>query len=154
MAFLPHNDGPDEPGIEDPAAQAAAAGLVYVSDSEPESAGSRWGRGFRYIGPDKKAVTDQAELERIARLAIPPAYTDVWICLHPQGHLQATGLDARKRKQYRYHPGWRMVRDDIKFARMAESETPCPGCVSVFEHDLRKRGLPAGKGRRRHSKSA
>jgi len=145
MASLPDNDRPDEPGVEDLAAQAAAAGLVYVSDSEPGIRRLRWGRGFRYIGPDKKALTDQAELDRIARLAIPPAYTDVWICLHPQGHLQATGLDARKRKQYRYHPGWRMVRDDIKFARMAEFGDALPRLRQRLERDLKKRGLPREK---------
>lgn len=145
MASLPDNGMPDEPGVEDLAAQAAAAGLVYVSDSEPGIRRLRWGRGFRYVGPDKKAVTDQAELERFARLAIPPAYTDVWICRHPQGHLQATGLDARKRKQYRYHPDWRMVRDCIKFARMAEFGDALPRLRQRLEHDLRKRGLPQEK---------
>ncbi|SFN96979.1 DNA topoisomerase IB [Nitrosospira briensis] len=145
MASLPDNGMPDEPGVEDLAAQAAAAGLVYVSDSEPGIRRLRWGREFRYVGPDKKAVTDQAELERFARLAIPPAYTDVWICRHPQGHLQATGLDARKRKQYRYHPDWRMVRDCIKFARMAEFGDALPRLRQRLEHDLRKRGLPQEK---------
>lgn len=145
MASFPDNDRPDEPGVEDLAAQAAVAGLAYVSDSEPGIRRLRSGRGFRYIGPDKKKVTDQAELERIARLAIPPAYTDVWICLDPQGHLQATGLDARKRKQYRYHPDWRVVRDDIKFARMAEFGDALPRLRQRLEHDLRKRGLPREK---------
>jgi DNA topoisomerase IB len=145
MASLPDNDRPDEPEVEDLAAQAAAAGLVYVSDSEPGIRRLRCGRGFRYVGPDKKVVTDQAELERFARLAIPPAYTDVWICLHPQGHLQATGLDARKRKQYRYHPDWRVARDDIKFARMAEFGDALPRLRQRLEHDLRKRGLPREK---------
>src|SRR5690242_18664537 len=102
------------------AAQAARSGLIYVSDSEPGIRRLRAGRGFRYVRPDLQTLTDKSELERIASLAIPPAYTDVWICLHPQGHLQATGLDARKRKQYRYHPDWQVTREAIKFDRMAE----------------------------------
>ncbi|MEO7320279.1 MAG: hypothetical protein ABIW02_01420 [Nitrosospira sp.] len=77
------------------AAQAITAGLVYVSDSEPGIRRLRRGGEFHYVGPDEKVLTDKAELERIARLAIPPAYTDVWICLHARGHLQATGLDAQ-----------------------------------------------------------
>ncbi len=127
------------------AAQAAAAGLMYVSDNEAGIRRIRCGRGFRYIDPDKKTITDKAELERIARLAIPPAYTDVWICLYPQGHLQATGLDARKRKQYRYHPDWREARDDIKFGRMAEFGEALPRLRQCLQRDLRQRGLPRKK---------
>src|SRR5687768_14229599 len=117
MAFSDSEIDPGELRVEVLPAQAASVGLVYVSDSEPGIRRLPWGDGFRYIRPDKKVLTDDAELERIARLAIPPAYTDVWICLHPQGHLQATGVDKRKRKQYRYHPDWHAVRDAIKFHR-------------------------------------
>jgi DNA topoisomerase IB len=131
--------------IEALAAQAAAAGLMYVSDSDAGIRRVRCGRGFRYVGPNKKAITDKAELERIARLAIPPAYTDVWICLHPHGHLQATGLDARKRKQYRYHADWREARDCIKFGRMAEFGEALPQLRQCLERDLRQRGLPRKK---------
>ena len=127
------------------AAQAVTAGLVYVSDSESEIRRLRRGRGFHYVGPDEKVLTDKAELERIARLAIPPAYTDVWICLHAQGHLQATGLDARKRKQYRYHPNWRVVRDGIKFDRMVEFGEALPRLRQYLQRDLRRRGLPREK---------
>ncbi|SEP26381.1 DNA topoisomerase IB [Nitrosovibrio sp. Nv6] len=137
--------GPDTAGTEALAAQAADAGLVYVCDTEPGIRRLRSGRGFRYMGPDKKAVTDRSELERIARLAIPPAYTDVWICLHARGHLQATGFDARKRKQYRYHPDWHMVREDIKFDRMVEFGEGLPGLRQCLQRDLRKRGLPREK---------
>ena len=131
--------------IEALAAQAAAAGLMYVSDSDAGIRRVRCGRGFRYVGPNKKAITDKAELERIARLAIPPAYTDVWICLHPHGHLQATGLDARKRKQDRYHADWREARDCIKFGRMAEFGEALPQLRQCLQRDLRQRGLPRKK---------
>jgi DNA topoisomerase I len=145
MAFLHNDNRSGALRIEALAAQAATAGLVYVSDNEPGIRRLRRGRGFRYIGPDKQILTDKAELERIARLGIPPAYTDVWICLHPHGHLQATGLDARKRKQYCYHPGWRLVRDDIKFDRMVEFGEALPELRQYLERDLRKRGLPREK---------
>lgn len=145
MAFLRNNNKPGALRVEALAAQAATAGLLYVSGNEPGIRRIRWGRGFRYIGPDNKALTDKAELERIARLAIPPAYTDVWICLHSHGHLQATGLDARKRKQYRYHPDWHVVRGSIKFERMTEFGSALPRLRQRLEHDLRKRGLPREK---------
>jgi DNA topoisomerase-1 len=137
-----------EPGAlraEALAAQAAAVGLAYVSDTDAGIRRIRCGRGFRYLDSNKKTITDKTELERIARLAIPPAYTNVWICLHPQGHLQATGLDARKRKQYRYHPDWREVRDGIKFDRMAEFGEALPRLRQSLQKDLRKRGLPREK---------
>ena len=90
---------------------ATAAGLVYVSDVDPGIRREREGEQFVYVRPDQRRVAQPVELERIARLAIPPAYEDVWICVHPRGHLQATGRDARKRKQYRYHAEWRTIRD-------------------------------------------
>src|SRR4051812_2006477 len=145
MSLLRHNNKSGALRVEALAAQAASSGLVYVSDSQPGIRRLRWGRGFRYIGPDQKAFTDKAELERIASLAIPPAYTDVWVCLHPRGHLQATGLDARGRKQYRYHPDWQMVRDAIKFDRMVEFGEALPQLRQCVERDLRRRGLPREK---------
>ena len=90
---------------------AAAAGLVYVSDSMPGIRRVRRGDKFAYRLPDDRRLNDKAELRRIAGLAIPPAYENVWICINPRGHLQATGRDARSRKQYRYHPRWRLLRD-------------------------------------------
>lgn len=145
MSFSRHANGPGALRAEALAAQAATAGLVYVSNNEPGIRRVRRGRGFCYIGPDKKVLTDKTELERIARLAIPPAYTDVWICLHPQGHLQATGIDARKRKQYRYHPDWQVVREGVKFGRMAEFGEALPRLRECLQRDLRKRGLPREK---------
>jgi DNA topoisomerase IB len=99
---------------------AQIAGLVYVSDVEPGIRRRRAGNGFCYIAPDGKRVTSAASLTRIRSLAIPPAYTDVWICVNARGHLQATGRDARGRKQYRYHPGWRATRDHGKFGKLLQ----------------------------------
>jgi DNA topoisomerase IB len=145
MALTHAKDTARSVSVEDLAAQAAMAGLVYVSDNEPGIRRIRRGSVFQYIGPDEKLLADQAELERIASLAIPPAYNDVWICVNAQGHLQATGIDARMRKQYRYHPDWRMVRDSIKFDRMAEFGEALPGLRQQLQHDLRRRGLPRQK---------
>src|SRR5450759_310104 len=92
------------------AEMAVAAGLIYVSDCDPGIRRLRKGTAFAYIKPDDRPLVAAAELARIARLAIPPAYEGVWICTNPRGHLQATGRDARRRKQYRYHPEWRQLR--------------------------------------------
>src|ERR1700694_864053 len=103
----------------DSAAEAAQeAGLVYASDFEPGIRRVRKGRGFVYFDPHGKRMTDRDTLDRIATLAIPPAWKDVWICTRPRGHLQATGRDARGRKQNRYHARWHKIRDADKFARL------------------------------------
>jgi DNA topoisomerase I len=115
-----------------PASSAAGAevtvpsGLVYVSDDRPGIRRIRKGDGFVYRRPDGKPLRDDADLERIRKLAIPPAYEEVWICTNPRGHLQATGRDARGRKQYRYHPEWRLARDADKFERMLEFGATLP----------------------------
>ena len=96
----------------DPAASADDAGLRYVTDTDPGISRRRAGRGFVYLQPGGRRVKDRATLDWIRSLAIPPAWTDVWICTTTNGHLQATGRDARGRKQYRYHPAWRAQRDD------------------------------------------
>ncbi len=132
-------------GAEDLVAQAVMAGLVYVSGSEPGIRRIRQGDAFQYVGPDEKLLTDPAELDRIASLAIPPAYNDVWICVNAHGHLQATGFDARMRKQYRYHSDWRTVRDSIKFARMANFGEALLRLRGRLQQDLRRRGLPRQK---------
>jgi len=98
----------------------APHGLVWVSDDVPGIRRIREGEGFAYVGANGKRIRAKAELDRIRRLAIPPAYEQVWICLRPNGHLQATGRDARGRKQYRYHPEWRIAKDRHKFDRMLE----------------------------------
>src|SRR5438874_7642600 len=98
---------------------AAAAGLIYVSDSQPGIRRERNGGQFIYFRSKRRRVTQANELERIARLAIPPAYEDVWICAHPRGHLQATGRGAPRRKQYRYHPDCRTMPRGAKFGSVA-----------------------------------
>jgi DNA topoisomerase-1 len=128
-----------------PAETAASAGLRYVRDSRPGIRRRRSGKGFSYVGPDDKPVRDPATLERIRKLAIPPAYTDVWVCPDPRGHLQATGRDARGRKQYRYHPKWREVRDETKFGRMIEFSLALPKIRRRVDADLSSPGLTRDK---------
>src|SRR5260370_42396925 len=101
-----------------PAESARAAGLRYVSDATPGIGRRPAAQGFRYVGTGGTALRDKAMLARIRALAIPPAWSDVWICSREDGHLQATGRDARRRKQYRYHPRWREVRDESKYGRL------------------------------------
>jgi DNA topoisomerase IB len=124
---------------------AAAAGLVYVTDALPGIRREREGEQFIYLRPDRRRVTQPGELERIVHLAIPPAYDDVWICIHPRGHLQATGRDARRRKQYRYHPEWRTIRDGAKFGRMVEFGEALPQLRARVRRDLAQPGLPRDK---------
>ncbi|MGN6391289.1 MAG: DNA topoisomerase IB [Gemmatimonadales bacterium] len=128
-----------------PPESAQAAGLRYVSDATPGIRRLRSGRGFRYVAPDGKTVKDKGVLDRIRRLAVPPAYTDVWICPVTNGHLQATGRDARGRKQYRYHPRWREVRDETKFGRMLAFSEALPSIRRQVEEDLARPGLPREK---------
>ena len=97
---------------------ATVAGLRYVTDADPGIKRRRAGKGFCYIGIDGRPIRDPKELRRIRALAIPPAWTDVWICPSPDGHLLATGRDARGRKQYRYHARFREARDTAKFERL------------------------------------
>ncbi len=124
---------------------ARVSGLVYVSDAEPGIRRQRRGKGFRYLGTDRRVIVAERVLARIRKLAIPPAYTDVWICSLPQGHLQATGRDARRRKQYRYHPKWREVRDHGKFSRMLEFGARLPKLRRRLKADLALPGLPREK---------
>ena len=106
-----------------------------MSDEEPGISRRRRGRGFQYIGPSGETIAEEGrEIRRIDSLAIPPAWTDVWICPSPNGHIQATGRDARGRKQYRYHPRWREVRDETKYHRMAafgRGAAPHPAAASI-----------------------
>jgi DNA topoisomerase-1 len=101
--------------------------------------------GFRYLGPDGTVLRDLRTLQRIRALAIPPAWTDVWICADGRGHLQATGRDAKGRKQYRYHPGWRACRDMTKYDRMAEFAAALPAIRRRTEADLARSGLSRNK---------
>ncbi len=131
--------------VSDPVESAQAAGLRYVSDTQPGIRRKRAGKGFVYVGTDGKTIRDAKELSRIRSLAIPPAYTDVWICPSPNGHIQATGRDARGRKQYRYHPKWREVRDETKFGRMLGFSQTLPKIRARLERDLSLPGLPREK---------
>lgn len=133
-----------EPMLE-AAAMAHAAGLVYVCDTDPGIRRVRRGKRFAYVGPTNRPLTDAGTLDRIARLAIPPAYDDVWICTDPRGHLQATGRDLRRRKQYRYHPEWRSLRDGAKFQRMVEFGDALPKLRRRVRRDLAQAGLPREK---------
>lgn len=126
----------------DPADAAEDAGLRYVTDAEPGIRRRRAGRGFTYAGPNGARITDPAKLAWIRSLAIPPAWTDVWICISQRGHLQATGRDGRGRKQYRYHPRWRATRDEAKYERMLAFGQALPRIRRRVEKDLRRRGLP------------
>jgi len=125
-----------------PPVAAERASLTYVSDDMPGIRRHRRGRGFFYILPNGERLTDPNEIRRINSLAIPPAYTDVWISPDPDGHLQATGRDDRGRKQYRYHPRWNAIRDEAKFDRLADFAGALPALREQMETDLRKHGLP------------
>jgi DNA topoisomerase-1 len=129
----------------DPAASAKAAGLRYVSDDMPGIRREKRGGDFIYIGVDGKPVTDEAQLKRIKALAVPPAYTDVWICPLENGHLQATGRDARGRKQYRYHKRFREIRDETKYGKMIAFAQALPKIRKRIEADLALPGLPREK---------
>lgn len=124
---------------------AAEAGLVYTSDEEPGVRRVRRGKGFVYLNPEGKRVRDRATLDRIRSLAIPPAWEHVWISTRPRGHLQATGRDARGRKQHRYHARWRETRDADKFDRVAAFAKALPRIRRRVAHDLRREGLPREK---------
>jgi DNA topoisomerase-1 len=129
----------------EPAATARQAGLRYVNDRRPGIRREREGEGFVYRGPDGALVTDEQQLTRFRKLAIPPAWTDVWICSSPNGHLLASGRDARGRKQYRYHPRWRQIRDETKYNRMVAFAQALPRIREQVEHDLALAGLPRRK---------
>ena len=120
----------------EPADVPLPAGLVYVSDEAPGISRRRQGKGFVYRRADGSRLSDPAQLQRIRQLAIPPAYREVWICALPQGHLQATGRDARGRKQYRYHAQWRVMRDTDKFERMLDFAAALPRIRRRVSRDL------------------
>ncbi|HEY2852729.1 MAG TPA: hypothetical protein VGJ18_07795 [Gemmatimonadaceae bacterium] len=115
---------------------AEAAGLRYVTDAAPGIRRQRRGRGFVYFAIDGQVIRDKAELERIRKLVIPPRWTNVWICPLPSGHLQVTARDARGRKQYRYHPTYRAVRDETKFGRMIAFSEILPLIRERVERDV------------------
>jgi DNA topoisomerase I len=138
-------DGQTGTSPDDPVAVAKAAGLHYVTDRRPGIRRERDGDDFRYIAADGRRIDDPKELARIKALAIPPAWTDVWICPDPRGHIQATARDAKGRKQYRYHPRWRAVRDENKFDRLLAFGRALPAIRERTERDLALRGIPKEK---------
>ena len=129
----------------DPVETAKAAGLRYVTDDEPGIRRRKSGKGFTYVDPQGRTVQDPKDLERIKKLAIPPAWTDVWICPRANGHLQATGRDAKGRKQYRYHADWREARDETKFGRMIAFGEALPKIRERIDRDMSLRGLSREK---------
>ncbi len=131
--------------LADPPAAAKAAGLRYVTDSKPGIRREKDGEGFRYLDAKGEPVEDEATLKRIKALAIPPAWQEVWICAQANGHLQATGRDAKGRKQYRYHAKWRNVRDEVKYERMINFGKALPQIRAEVDRALKLPGLPREK---------
>jgi DNA topoisomerase I len=130
----------------DPVASAEVVGLCYITDDMPGIQRRRSGKkGFVYTDTAGQRIRDREEIRRIESLAIPPAYQNVWICPLPNGHLQATGRDAKGRKQYRYHPQWRSIRDQTKFSRMVAFSQVLPEIRHRIEQDLARLGLPKQK---------
>ncbi|MDQ3624090.1 MAG: DNA topoisomerase IB [Verrucomicrobiota bacterium] len=125
--------------------EARGAGLQYYSDTRPGIRRRPRGKEFVFVNPDGSRVTDQATLVRIKRLAIPPAWENVWICPSEDGHIQATGRDARRRKQYRYHAEWRKQRDENKFGRILAFARALPGIRRAVKRDLARAGMPREK---------
>jgi DNA topoisomerase I len=131
--------------VSDPEESAKAAGLRYVTDTKPGIQRKPWRKTFRYFNPDGTMLRDTDTLARIKSLVVPPAWTDVWICPNPKGHLQVTGRDARGRKQSRYHPRWREVRDETKYERMMIFGVALPKIRECIERDLSLPALPRQK---------
>ena len=129
----------------DPLASARAAGLRYTTDSRPGIRRVRHGSTFRYFAPTGRRVTNRDDLARIKSLVIPPAWEEVWICTDANGHLQATGRDARGRKQYRYHSKWRVVRDETKYYRLIGFAKALPVIRRRTNADLRRKQLERNK---------
>ena len=135
----------DAAELVDPVQSARAAGLRYVSDLSPGIRRKRAGRAFTYIASDDHTIRDRETIRRVKSLAIPPAWTDVWICADPRGHLQATGRDVRGRKQYRYHARWREIRDAVKYDRMLAFAQALPRIRRRSDEHLELPGVPREK---------
>ena len=141
---MPRSSSARKP-VTDPVASARTAGLRYVSDGEPGVRRTMGPLGFKFLDQRGKVIRNPAELARIRKLAIPPAWTDVWICRDARGHLQATGRDAKGRKQYRYHTDWRACRDETKYDRMQAFAAALPTIRKRTDADLSRPGLPREK---------
>lgn len=140
-----HDEEPHDENVVDPREAAESVGLVYVSDDKPGIGRKRAGTGFSYAGRDGRRITDEAVLKRIRKLAVPPAYTDVWICPKPNGHIQATGRDAKGRKQYRYHARFREVRESTKYEHMLDFARGLPEIREKIATDMARKGLAREK---------
>ena len=144
MQITPDSEAPAATPA-DPKEAAESAGLVYVSDEDRGIRRERAGEGFTYTRPNGEPLKDETALERIRKLAIPPAYTEVWICPKANGHLQATGRDARGRKQYRYHPQFRELRETTKYEHMLDFARALPAIRARLAGHMALRGLPREK---------
>jgi DNA topoisomerase-1 len=131
--------------VVDPQDAAESVGLRYISDDRPGIRRRRSGKGFAYTRPDGATLSDPHVLKRIKALVIPPAWTDVWICPFADGHIQVTGRDAKGRKQYRYHPRFREVRESTKYERMVAFAEALPAIRAMVREHLALRGLPRQK---------
>jgi DNA topoisomerase I len=125
----------------DESSEASSAVLRHSSDTEPGITRKRIGRSWAYFGPDGNPIADRAEIDRLNAIGLPPAYTNAWFCTDPDGHLQATGVDARGRKQYRYHPDFRASQEKAKFAGLLEFGRALPNIRRRVERDLNRRNL-------------
>jgi DNA topoisomerase-1 len=137
----------DEAGenIIDARDAAESAGLVYIDDQSVGLSRRKSGKGWSYRDATGAKIREKAVIERINRIGIPPAYTDVWICSDERGHIQATGRDAKGRKQYRYHERFREVRDSTKYGHMLTFAEVLPGIRERIDADMARRGLPRAK---------
>ena len=131
--------------VVDPRDAAETAGLSYVTDEDVGLSRHRSGKGFTYKDQDGKRITDKATIARIRHLAIPPAYRDVWICADPNGHIQATGRDDKGRKQYRYHPAFREVRESVKYEHVTAFAAALPSIRAAVDKHMALPGLPREK---------
>lgn len=131
--------------IVDPQDAAESVGLIHVSDDRPGITRRRAGKGFSYRNPKGETIRDSKVIDRVKALAVPPTWQDVWICPSPRGHIQATGRDARGRKQYRYHPKFRDVRDSAKYEHMLEFAGALPEIRARIDTDMGRRGMPRDK---------
>lgn len=131
--------------MPDTTSPALPRDLHYVDDRQPGISRRKIRGKFQYFDPKGDRITDADEIKRLDSLAVPPAYTDVWICADPQGHLQATGRDARGRKQYRYHPRWREVRDADKYARLQAFGKALPKLRKQLEARIAEPGFTREK---------
>ena len=145
MSVNEKNNSAESKVVAESTEAAEEARLRYVSDDQPGYTRKAKGDEFEYFDTEGKPIRDEQRLLRIKRLAIPPAYTDVWICPSPNGHIQATGRDARGRKQYRYHERWREVRDESKYEKMIAFGDALPKLRKRMEADLALPGLPRNK---------